>query len=185
MRQILFIHSAGPQGDGEGSDVMLKALRRDLGSDFSIEAPIMPEPDNPEAKPWLEAIGRHIDEMRGPYVIFGHSLGGSLILKYLAEHPIQKDLLGVLSVSAPFWGAKDWSVAEFALSDDAVRHLAEVPRIVLLHGRDDTDVPAAEHLNHYRTALPKAECHLVHGDHTFSDGKVGEIAAALRDLAGN
>ena len=183
MPRVLFIHSAGSQGEGEGSSAFLAKLRAELGPAYAVDGPLMPNPDAPEARPWLDAVGGLIARAKGPFALVGHSLGGSIILKWLAENPLPGGLVGVVTIAAPFWGARDWDVSEFALPQDAGARLAKVPRIVLFSGRSDKVVPA-EHLTLYADAVPGIETATVDGDHEFANGDIGAVAEAIRLLPG-
>jgi predicted alpha/beta hydrolase family esterase len=183
MQEVLFIHSAGPQSETEGSGPFLHALRDQLEPGFVVHAPLMPDPDSPDAGPWLEALGRHLGELRAPFVLAGHSLGGSIILKFLAENPIPPLLAGVVSVAAPLWGAPDWGVPEFALPPTAGAALAEVRRLVLYHSRDD-EIVAFDHLDRYAGLLPHAVVRPVDGrGHGFENGDSADVAADIREFA--
>ncbi|WP_224244179.1 alpha/beta hydrolase [Hyalangium gracile] len=183
MKEILFIHSAGPQGDLEGSGRLVAGLKRALPSGYTLQAPLMPAPDAPRARPWLEALARHVARARPPFALVGHSLGGSLILKYLAENPVPGGLVGVVSVAAPFWNAPDWEVAEFALPPNAGERLASVPRIVLLNGRGDDVVPL-DHLSRYARAVPTVTTREIDGDHEFTHGDIAAVVDAIETLPG-
>jgi predicted alpha/beta hydrolase family esterase len=182
MKDILFIHSAGEQSDTEGSGSFLRALREQLEPAFVVHAPIMPNPDSPEAGPWLEALGRRVEERRAPFALVGHSLGGSIILKYLAENPIPPLMLGAVTVAAPFWDAPDWEVPDYALPPTAGAALTGVKRLVLYHSRDD-EVVAFDHLDRYAKLLPHAVVRPVDGrGHVFGNGEVADVVADIRGL---
>jgi predicted alpha/beta hydrolase family esterase len=181
MKTVLFTHSAGEQSDTEGSGLLLAALRAGLGADTRLVAPIMPKPSAPNAAAWEAALGGHLREQQGPLVLVGHSLGGSVIFKYLADHGMPAGLAGVISIAAPFWGIPDWEQEEWYLPRGFEARLADLPRIALYHSRDDDGVPVS-HLDRYAKAMPKATVHKVDGrGHLFADGKVDDI---LGDIAG-
>lgn len=183
MRQVIFVHSAGPQGKGEGSSRFLEALRAELGDGFEFVAPLMPDPDSPDAGPWEAATGDLIRAARAPFALVGHSFGGSTILNTLAKQGVPKGLAGVVTVAAPFWAAPDWNVPEFALPPNAVETLAAVPQIVIFRGRDDADI-AATHLDLYKQAIPSATTREIAGDHEFANGDIAAVAGAIRNLPG-
>ena len=178
MKNVLFIHSAGEQSDTEGSGLLLAALRAGLGADTRLAAPIMPEPDAPDAAAWEAALGDHLRQQQAPLVLVGHSLGGSVILKYLAGHDMPHGLAGVVSIATPFWGMQDWE-QEWRLPEGFEARLSELPRVVLYHSRDDDVVPVS-HLDRYAEAMPKALVRKVDGrGHLFDDGKVADILADI------
>jgi predicted alpha/beta hydrolase family esterase len=142
----------------------------------------MPKPDAPEGAAWEAALGNHLRGERAPLVIVGHSLGGSVVLKYLAGHDMPPGLAGVVSIATPFWGTQDWE-QEWCLPEGFEARLSELPRLVLYHSRDDDEI-SVSHLDRYAAALPKASVHKVDGrGHLFADGNVadiiGDIAAAF------
>lgn len=180
MSDVLFIHSAGPQGEMEGSGRLVSALRLALAPNIRFSAPMMPDPGNPSAARWDEALGRHLASLRAPFVLVGHSLGGTTILKYLADHQAPPGLAGVISIAAPFWGMPGWDVPEFALRPGFAEPLSHLPWLVFYHSRDDSIAPIS-HVDRYAEALPGAQVRKVDGrGHAFDDGRVDDILADIR-----
>ena len=175
---VLFIHSAGGQSGTEGSGPLVAALRTGLGADTHLAAPIMPKPDEPDAAAWEAALGEHLREQQTPLVLVGHSLGGSVVFKYLADHGIPSGLAGVVSIAAPFWGMQDWE-REWRLPEGFEARLSDLPRVALYHSRDDDEIPVS-HVDRYAEAMPRASVHKVHGHgHLFDDGDVTDIVADI------
>lgn len=184
MTTVLFIHSAGPQGPGEGSHALLEGLRAALPPDLTLIAPLMPRPDAPEAKPWLLALKAAMEAIEGDFVLVGHSLGGSTILQGLARFGPPEHLLGVVALAAPFWSAEDWSVEEFALPADAGTSLQALSRLVFLQG-DSDEVVGKNHPELYKALLPQARVTVLPGvDHEAASAgpdvvvAIGVITAA-------
>ena len=178
MSNVLFIHSSGPQGVNEGSGGLVAALRSGLPKSFTLSVPIMPSPDEPDAMAWLKAFGEHVADLRAPFVLVGHSLGGSVILQYLAEHDAPAGLTGVVLIAAPFWGTQGWE-KEWALPADFEVRLSKLPRLVLYQSADDDVVPPS-HLERYAEALPGALIRRVDGrGHLFDGGNVEDIIADI------
>jgi predicted alpha/beta hydrolase family esterase len=176
---VLFIHGAGDQSGAYSSGPLVAALRARLPAGTRFAAPIMPKPDEPDAAAWEAALGKHLRRQQAPLVLVGHSLGGSMILKQLADHGIPAGLAGVVSMAAPFWGMSDWEQEEWALPRGFEARLTLVPRIALYHSRDDDIVPVS-HIDRYAEALPKATVRKVDGrGHLFADGNVADIVADI------
>jgi uncharacterized protein len=166
-QQVLFVHSAGPQGRGEGSSLLVAALRKGLGSGYDLRYPIMPDPDDPAYEPWKKRVESEMAELDDDAFIIGHSLGGSVLLKCLSESKRKRPVAGLFLVATPFWGP---NMQEFALRDDFSAGLSEVRRIFLYHSRDDDGVPFA-HLGSYARALPQATVRELDGyGHVFEKG---------------
>lgn len=179
---LLFVHSAGPQGGDAGSAPLLRALREELGDAARIHAPIMPQPDSPEATAWDEALAGHIEALQQPFIAVGHSLGGSTLLRHFALHAVPQRLLGVICIATPFWGMPEWDVPDYALPPGFAERLALLPRLVFYHSSDD-DVVDVSHLHRYGTELSRAELREVAGrGHVFAGVPVTDIADDIRSI---
>ncbi len=177
---IIFIHSAGVQSGDEGSAPFVRYLRQRLEPKYNIIAPIMPGPDEPSYKKWKPALEKHLNSS-SPAILIGHSLGGSILLKYLSE---EQPLIaaGLFIVAAPFWGSEDWDVEEFLLRDNFFSFLADTLKIYLYQSQDDDVIPA-EHFSRYIKAIPTAEVRRSDGyGHTFKDG-LPELVKDIENLS--
>ena len=169
-RQILFIHSGGPQGLWLGSGQLLNFLKEEVGNEFEFINPEMPSPEFPQYKCWEPILKETIDKARDGVLLIGHSLGGSVLLKYLSENPCQINIEGLFLVAAPFWGAKDWKVEEFQLKDEFANNLPYIPHIHIYHSHEDAVVPFHHALN-YANHLPNVELKRYEDrGHFFEDG---------------
>lgn len=184
MTEVLFIHSAGLQGPGEGSHRLLTALREQLPEGLALHAPLMPDPDRPEPEAWIAAVKAAIERIEGECVLVGHSLGGSTALQVLDRFGIPAKLLGVVTLAAPFWGAPDWPYPEYGLSADAAERLRALRRVIIMRG-DQDDVVAADHPGHYQAVMPQAELRTLPGiDHEAADA-APQLLQAILDIAGH
>jgi len=175
---VLFIHSAGSQSGDQGSALLLRHLRRSLGARFSLHAPTMPLPDSPSYDRWRHELEKHLPPDRSPHILVGHSLGASVLLKYLSEQDRSAWPAGLFLVATPWWGGQGWDAGEFMLRDGFARALPEALRIHLYQARDD-EVVSFDHVSRYAEALPRATVHALEGGgHTFPDG----LPELVRDL---
>jgi uncharacterized protein len=166
---VLFIQGAGNMHEPEGSGRLAAYLDRGLGTDYRVIAPEMPDADNPHYQPWRDRIEQELDAIDEDVILVGHSFGGSVLLKYLAEGSYQKPVRGLFLVSVPNWGQDGWAYDEFAAPDDVASRLPE-SRIFLYHSRDDQEVPFA-HLHYYEERLRTATARPIAGsEHSFVEG---------------
>jgi uncharacterized protein len=166
---VLFIQGAGSMHQPEGSGRFAASLAAELGPDYRLIAPEMPDADNPHYQPWRDRIERELEAIDGNVIFVGHSFGGSVLLTYLAEGSYRKPVRGLFLVSVPNWGPDGWAFAEFALPNDVGSRLP-VSRIFLYHSRDDLEVPFA-HLAYYQDHLPTATARPIEGsEHSFVAG---------------
>ena len=166
---VLFIQGAGGMHQPEGSGRLAAYLARELGTDYRVIAPEMPDADNPHYRPWRDRIQQELKGIDEAVILVGHSFGGSVLLKYLAEGSYRQPVRGMLLVSVPNWGPDGWAYEEFAVPDDVGSRLS-ASKIFLYHSRDDPEVPFA-HLGYYQERLPTATARPIDGsEHSFLQG---------------
>lgn len=182
-RTILFIHSAGSQeGEHEGSNDLLRHLRAGLGADATLLAPRMPSPDSPTYASWKQALDALIPTLPGEVVLMGHSLGGSVLLKYLSEEAFAPRIAGMVLIAMPYWGMDGWEVDEYLLRKDFPTGLPVIGPVYLYHSEDD-DVVSFEHVRYYAGKLPAATVRTPAGmGHVFAKpcpALVGDVRSLL------
>ncbi len=175
-RDLVFIHSAGPQDGQKGSSGLISRLNEALGGAYHIIAPAMPDPERPDIDAWLSGIDQAVSQAKSGAVLVGHSLGGSSILQYLARNPeIWREnnrFAAVFSIAAPFWGLEDWEVTDFALSKDELGVLADCNPMHFCHSKDDKIV-GFSHCQTYLDRLPNAnQITLNTAGHMMLDGDI-------------
>lgn len=181
-KQILFLHSGGPQGPHEGSNDLVRSLQEALGEGYKVSYPQMPDPEHPVYALWKAELEKEIAAAEDGVVLVGHSLGGSVILKFLSEEKCEKAIGGLCIVAAPFWGPPDWQVEEYMLTENFAFRLPRIPRIFLYHSRNDEVVPF-EHVQHYGEELRWATIRAFENQgHLFSSG-LPELVKDIRQLA--
>lgn len=184
MRELVFIHGAGGAVDNPefGSEKLIAFLRTKLAQDYRIRAPLMPTPEEPHAIAWLDALDAELFDFHDDGVLIGHSMGGAMILKWIAERRQSLTAAGLVMIGCPFWGEPDWEVEEFYLPEAFADRLSGLKRILLYHSRDDAIVPFA-HMAIYHKHIPRAEPHEVDGvGHTFARGDRRALVNGIRAL---
>lgn len=181
-KQILFIHGAGAHVE---DNALVDNLQELLGSGYDIHYPKMPQEDSPEYQPWKKQLAKELAGLGGELILVGHSLGASVLLKYLTEEKLEQPVCGLFLLAPPYWGAEDWRVDEYTLRHDFAANLPETMPVFFYHSRGDEVVPFA-HLSFYRNALPQAtfrelEKHGAYGGHQF-DNDLAEVAEDIKGL---
>jgi serine hydrolase len=178
---VLFVHAGGDPRHPEGSGQFIDYLGRELGDEYQVIAPTMPNPDEPHYRPWRDRIEGELGKIKGGGVtLVGHSFGGSVLMKYLAEGSYKKPLRAVFLVSAPYWGPGGWGYDEYDLPDDFPAGLPPA-RLFLYHSESDPEVPFA-HLRLYADKLPDATSRPIPGsEHSFTSG-LPQLVSDIRSL---
>ena len=117
----------------------------------------MPQPENPRYEGWKRKMKQELTNAESDLILIGHSLGASIILKYLSEESYSNHIKGLFLISTPYWGEKGGEMDEYALNKDFASALKEITHIYFYHSEEDNYVPFA-HLDftprHYRAPLP-------------------------------
>ena len=141
-RQLLFVHGGG-EGAYEEDRKMAASLRDALGSGYEVRCPKMPEEDSPQYTAWRDRIASELAELDGEVFLVGHSLGASILLKYISEEKTVTPIAGMFLVAPPYWGVEDWEVDEYVLQEDFASTLPRGLPMFFYHSRDDEWVPFA------------------------------------------
>ena len=169
-KEIFFVHSAGPQDREHGSNKLVKYLSDSLGPGYRVYNPCLPEPENPRYLAWKMALQSNLPVGGNKAALIGHSLGGSVIVKYLSEGLCQMPIAGLFLVGAPYWGTRGWSMDEFMFERGFQLKLPDIQKIFIYHSRHDSWVPYS-HAQSYSKALRGSVFRSVSGDeHEFGAG---------------
>ncbi len=180
MKEVFFVHSAGPQGHHEGSDYLVRYLIEGLGPGYRVSHPVMPDPENPHYKDWRTRLRIELDSTGDELILVGHSLGASVLLKYLSEEKVNPRIAALFLISAVYWGKEDWDVKEYVLKRNFNLKLPPIEKIFLYHSRDDEVVPVS-HVRYYAEVLPSATVReFAHRGHLFGKG----LPELIEDIKG-
>ena len=181
-RQLLFVQGAGKGTHDDWDSRLVESLRRELGPDYEIHYPAMPNEDEPSYSAWQPVIEQTLATLPVGTILVGHSVGATILLKVLAEHPEPLAPAAIILLAAPFVGKGGWSSDELQLSPDTAARLpADVP-VHFFHGLEDEIAPPF-HVELYARAVPRAHIHRLAGrDHQLNDD-LSEVAATISSLA--
>lgn len=178
-KEVVFIHGGGD--DGYGADAAMAAsLQHELGPDYHVRYPRMPDEQAPDFG-WGRKIAGEIAAAEGDVLLVGHSLGASMLLKYVSEHAVPKRIAGMFLIATPFWsGDEEWKKG-LVLRDRFEKALPENVPIFLYQSEDDQEVDVT-HLDIYAEKLPHATVRrMPTGGHQFA-GHLGRVAQDIRGL---
>jgi uncharacterized protein len=183
LKTIFFLHSAGKQDLHEGSNDFVSWLRSKLGKEYKIEYPIMPNPDNPDYEPWAKQLRAEFKQLSGDVILVGHSVGGSVLIKYLTENRVDFNVKALLLCATPFWGIDDnWQYEPFALSTNFADKLQDIEKISIYHSKDDAIVEL-KHAQKYKKELPSAQLNVLPGNsHAFENG-IEQLAKGIEKVS--
>jgi len=153
-KQVLFIQGGGGKEDYDADARLVASLQEALGNAYTIHYPFLPEEPTPDFGR-LKQIDKEISFIVGEVILVGHSLGASMLLKYLSENEVKKKIAGIFLIATPFWsGEEEWKQG-LKLQEDFTDNLPDSVPVFLYHCRDDEEVPF-KHLALYTQKLPHA-----------------------------
>jgi predicted alpha/beta hydrolase family esterase len=182
LKQILFAHSGGEQGSqGKGSFDLVSALKAELSNEYKIHCPIIDDPEAPTYEKWKILFSREFNKIEEPIILVGHSLGSSMLLKYLSEENPNTSISGLFLVATPLWGKGGWDVDDFVLQKNFEATLIHISKVCLYHCKNDSIVPF-DHLAFYKKAFPNSTVRELNGkDHAFAKG-LPELVSDIKEL---
>src|SRR5262249_51322790 len=130
---------------------------------------------------WCRKIGREIAAVKGEVFLVGHSLGASMLLKYLSENEVSNVVRGIFLLATPFWrGDEEWQKG-LTLRENFAKTLPRDVPIFLYHNKDDEEVAVSD-LAIYTGKLPHATIRrAAGGGHQFSND-LSRVAADIETL---
>jgi predicted alpha/beta hydrolase family esterase len=166
----------------DGWDMKLvESLERELGSDYDIHYPRMPEEDDPKFNRWKLMLRKELDKLGDEAILVGHSIGATILIYSLAENPPQRPPAGIFLVSMPFIGKEGWPSDEIRPEPNLGGKLPARSAVYLYHGSADEIVPE-RHAELNANAILQAVVRQLPGrDHQLNND-MSEVAADIREL---
>lgn len=173
------------QGGGEGAyaedQLLADSLKHALGPNYDVRYPRLPDESNPSVEVWGQRISSELSEISGKVTLVAHSVGGSILLQYLATENFGNAIEGLFVLAAPTWDDDQWRIDDLKLPPNIAEKLELIPRIFFYHCRDDDVVPFA-HLALHAAQIPQAISRPIsHGGHQFGND-LTRIAMGIRGI---
>jgi uncharacterized protein len=168
-KHVLFIQGGGGDEDYAADAKLVASLQQVLGENYVVHYPPLPNESTPDFGR-KKQIGKEISSIKSSEIILaGHSLGASMLLKFLSESRFEKKVAGIFLLSTPFWsGDEDWK-QDLKLRDDFAEKLPKDVPVFFYHCRDDKEVPF-DHLAIYAQKLPQATIReIANGGHQLNN----------------
>ena len=179
-KQVLFIQGAG-EGAYEEDGELVKSLREMLGTEYNVRYPKMPEEEDQGYEAWKAQISKELAALGDGVILVGHSVGSSMLLKYLSEENVENSVVGIFLIAAPYWGIGGWQVDEFRLDEGRASEILKALPIFFYHSRDDDIVPFT-HLALHVEKFPQATIReFDERGHQFSND-LSEVATDIKNL---
>jgi uncharacterized protein len=179
-KHVLFLQGGGGKEDHEADAKLVKSLREEIGDAYKVHYPLLENESSPDYGR-LKQIDQEISRIDASVILVAHSLGASMLLKFLSEKGSKSQITGVFLLAVPFWkGKEDW-VQGLKLKSDFENKLDQDVPTFFYHCHDDEEIPFST-LALYREKLPWATFREIsRGGHQF-DGAAPVIAKDLKSI---
>lgn len=174
---------------GEGSIRWTKTLREDLGDNFELFSPQMPNWQNAKYEEWKIWFEKHFEYLHDDLILIGWSLGGMFLLKYLSEDTLPCSVRKLLIVASPAGDYKieaepgnDCKSFQFSC-DDLINIQEKISSITIYHSKDDFVVPY-DHALKLKEALPDAELVTFTDRNHFLQEEFPELIEKIKEVSG-
>jgi predicted alpha/beta hydrolase family esterase len=161
------------------------SLPDDLGEQFEVFMPQMPNKQNAKYQEWKIWFERHFEYLQNDIILVGWSLGAYFFVKYLIENNPAFKIKALVLLAAPFepadFGGENGG--DFAFDTSKVEELAtKADSVVVMHSTDDFVVPY-EHALKYKAALPGAEFITYENKNHFLIEEFPELVQKIQNMA--
>ena len=178
--QVLFVQGGGKGVHDEWDNKIVDSLERELGPDYSVRYPRMPNEADPTYAEWKAALNREFAGLDDGAIFIGHSIGGTILIRTIADDPPKQTIGGIFLIAAPFVGDGGWPSEDIDPLSDVGAKLPEAAPIFLYHGNKDETAPFG-HVDLYAKAIPQAVVRRLSGrDHQLNNDMAGVAADIQR-----
>lgn len=157
------------------------SLQKELGEDFDVIAPQMPNKFNAKYSEWKLWFDKYVPLFNDEVVLVGHSQGGTFLSKYLSENKMSKKIKGVFLVAAPYDDETQYTLGDFKLKKSLEQFEEQAGEIFLYQSKDDPLVPFTD-FEKYTKELPKAHVEVFESREHFNQEEFPEIVRDIKKV---
>lgn len=142
-KKFIILHGLG----GNSKENWFQWLKRELEKKGSnVNVPDLPDSDFPDSKEWLEVL-RDLVKDKKQIILIGHSLGRTLVVKFLEENP--KNISAVYLIATPYDNLGWFELKKF-FEKPFNKKIKTKAKIHIIYSTDDPYVPAYHALNYLK-----------------------------------
>lgn len=178
-KRVIIIHGfQGKPNSGWKPWIKKKLLERG----FEVSIPAMPTPYHPKMKAWIDKIYQVVGTPDENTFFIGHSLGCIAIARYLSTLLDDIKVGGCVFVAGFSGNLKIPELREFyALPFDPEKAKIHTKNFVMIHSRDDEDVPIEKALEFHKQLGGKFITENGMGHYSGGEG-ITEVPTVLKEL---
>ncbi len=171
-----------PQKELDKNKRWSRSLGDKLSNNFEFIRPTMPNKYNAKYTEWKIWFEKVLNYAKDNFILIGHSLGGTFLIKYLSENEIDKKIERLFLVSSALNDSKsgEYQLDTFAINKSLVASLTQkADEIVLIHSKNDTVVPF-EDFEELTQLLPDANTMIFNDRGHFLQNEFPELVEYIK-----
>jgi uncharacterized protein len=162
-----------------GKDDWKPWLRGQLGEDYEVILPKMPNQFNAQFAEWELWLNKIVPNLNGEVILIGHSLGASFLIKYLSLNKFPKKLSGIFLTGAVYETDVDgYTLYSFSLPEMID---LQTDHVYFYHSKDDPVVPFSE-MEKFMKVLPNANYRVFDDRKHFNQEEFPELVNDIINL---
>jgi predicted alpha/beta hydrolase family esterase len=162
-----------------------ETFKEDLGAEYEVFMPQMPNSQNAKYEEWKLWFERHFEYLEANVILVGCSLGAMFLAKYLSEEdaPFSIKTLFLLAGAFKTEELDETDCGDFLTDAEDVSVLAKkINNIVIMHSKDDSVSPYQCALK-LKKAIPNAELVTFEDKNHFLVPEFPELIEKIRGCA--
>ena len=170
--------------EGESTRKWVTSLAEDLGDQYEVIMPPMPNKQNARFDEWSVWFERHFEYLHKGYILIGCSLGAMFLAKYISlkKLPVAPKAIFLMAGAYALPGFSDKDCGDFLIEPSLVAIACKDYKVSIFHSKDDHVVPF-EHGKALSEALPEAEFVTFNDKNHFLIPEFPELVSKIRDFS--
>ena len=159
-------------------------LASDLGAEYEVFMPAMPNKNNAKYEEWKIWFERHFDHLHDGTILVGCSLGAMFLVRYFIEGqtPFRPKAIILMACPVQEDGFEDTESGSFRFANKDVAKLSgKADKIMIVHSQDDFLVPY-HHAEIIKDCLPEAELVTFEDKNHFLVEELPELVEMIKSL---
>ena len=156
------------------------SFAEDLGSEYEVIVPSMPNSQNANFEEWSIWFERHFTYLHKDFILIGYSLGAMFLAKYLSLNALSVKPKALILMAGAYQmpGFVDKDCGDFLVKPEEVL-LEKVGKTVIMHSKDDF-VVSFEHGEALSKACKNAEFVIFEDKNHFLIPEFPELIAKIK-----
>jgi len=159
-----------------------KTLPEELGPQYEVFMPAMPNKENAQYEEWKIWFERHFEYLHDDLILIGYSLGAMFFTRYLTENTTPFSVTAVILMAGAVEDTPTEECGDFRFSLEEVDVIKDrAAQVIIMHSKDDFLVPFS-HGERLHAAIPGSEFVVCEDKNHFLIEEFPELVERIKGL---